>query len=130
MPDELADAVRALMQGGAALEPAVAARLLERISDTGDELSARELEVLRLVVRGASNKAIAARLNLSENTVKSHMSHIFAKLQVQSRAEAVATALKRGLVPMGEAEGRQSPATARARANRPPSRPQGRSTTA
>ena len=100
MPDELADAVRALMQGGAALEPGVAARLLERMSDTGDELSARELEVLRLVVLGASNKAIAARLNLSENTVKSHMSHIFAKLQVQSRAEAVAIALQRGLAPM------------------------------
>ena len=100
MPDELADAVRALMQGGAALEPAVAARLLERMSDNGEELSARELEVLRLLVSGASNKAIAGRLNVSENTVKSHMSHIFAKLQVQSRAEAVAIALQRGLAPM------------------------------
>jgi DNA-binding NarL/FixJ family response regulator len=99
-PDELARAVRALMSGGAALEPAVAARLLERMSEPAgaDELSARELDVLRLLVAGASNKAIAAQLNLSENTIKSHISHIFGKLQVQSRAEAVAVALQRDLV--------------------------------
>jgi DNA-binding NarL/FixJ family response regulator len=101
-PDELGRAVRSLMQGGAALEPAVAARLLERMaeSESNEELSARELEVLRLLVAGASNKAIAARLNLSENTVKSHISHIFGKLGVQSRAEAVAIALQRGVVPL------------------------------
>lgn len=99
-PDELARAVRSLMQGGATLEPGVAARLLERMSEgeRGEELSARELEVLRLLVAGASNKAIAARLGLSENTVKSHISHIFGKLGVQSRAEAVAAALQRGMV--------------------------------
>jgi DNA-binding NarL/FixJ family response regulator len=101
-PDELGRAVRSLMQGGAALEPAVAARLLERMAEneSNEELSARELEVLRLLVAGASNKAIAARLNLSENTVKSHISHIFGKLGVQSRAEAVAIALQRGVVPL------------------------------
>jgi DNA-binding NarL/FixJ family response regulator len=101
-PDELARGVRSLVLGGAALEPAVAARLLERMSETerGEELSARELEVLRLLVAGASNKAIAARLTLSENTVKSHISHIFDKLGVQSRAEAVAVALQKGVVPM------------------------------
>jgi DNA-binding NarL/FixJ family response regulator len=65
---------------------------------SGDELSVRELEVLRLLVEGASNKAIALRLSLSENTVKSHISHIFDKLGVQSRAEAVTVALQRGLV--------------------------------
>lgn len=99
-PDELARAVRSLMEGGAALEPAVAARLLERMAEPAnvDELSARELEVLRLLVAGASNKMLAAQLNLSENTVKSHISHIFGKLQVQSRAEAVAVALQRDLV--------------------------------
>ncbi|HRC77676.1 MAG TPA: response regulator transcription factor, partial [Kouleothrix sp.] len=88
---------------GAALEPAVAAKLLERMAEAerGEELSARELEVLRLIVVGSSNKAIASQLNLSENTVKSHISHIFGKLGVQSRAEAVAVALQRGLVPIG-----------------------------
>lgn len=98
-PDELARAVRATAQGGAALEPAVAARLLERFAEgEREELSAREQEVLRLLVAGSSNKAIAAQLGLSENTVKTHLSHIFDKLGVQSRAEAVAVALQRGLV--------------------------------
>ena len=105
LPEELSRAVRALAHGGAALEPAVAARLLERMTEgeRSDELSSRELEVLRLLVAGASNKAIAAQLTLSENTVKSHISHIFGKLNVQSRAEAVSVALQRGLVPMGRA---------------------------
>jgi DNA-binding NarL/FixJ family response regulator len=101
-PDELARGVRSLVQGRAALEPGVAARVLERMAEgeRGEDLSARELEVLRLLVAGASNKTIAARLNLSENTVKSHISHIFGKLGVQSRAEAVAVALQRGMVPL------------------------------
>ena len=102
LPDELARGVRAVMRGGASLEPEVAARLIERMAEgeRGDELSGRELEVLRLLVAGASNKAVAAQLGLSENTVKTHISRIFAKLGVQSRAEAVAVALQRGLVPM------------------------------
>lgn len=101
-PDELARAVRSLMQGGAALEPGVAAKLLGRMAEgeTNEELSARELEVLRLLVVGASNKTIAARLSLSENTIKTHISRIFGKLGVQSRAEAVAAALQRGVVPL------------------------------
>jgi DNA-binding NarL/FixJ family response regulator len=99
-PDELARGIRAVVQGRAALEPGVAARLLARMSGGADELSARELEVLRLLVAGASNRGIAARLQLSENTVKTHVSRIFDKLGVQSRAEAVAVALQRGLVPM------------------------------
>ena len=102
LPDELARGVRAVMRGAAALEPEVAARLLERMAEgeRGDELSERELEVLRLLVAGASNKSIAAQLSLSENTIKTHISRIFAKLGVQSRAEAVAVALQRGLVPL------------------------------
>jgi DNA-binding NarL/FixJ family response regulator len=102
LPDELARGVRAVMRGAAALEPAVAARLLERLAEgeRGDELSERELEVLRLLVAGASNKAVAAQLSLSENTIKTHISRIFGKLGVQSRAEAVAVALQRGLVPL------------------------------
>jgi DNA-binding NarL/FixJ family response regulator len=102
LPDELARGVRAVMRGAAALEPEVAARLLERMAEgeRGDELSERELEVLRLLVAGASNKSLAVQLNLSENTIKTHISRIFAKLGVQSRAEAVAVALQRGLVPL------------------------------
>ncbi len=103
-PDELTRAVRSLAAGGAALEEGVAARVLESIAEPGgDELTARELEVLRLLAAGASNKAIAAQLYLSENTIKTHLSHIFGKLQVQSRAEAVAVALQRGLVPLDRA---------------------------
>ena len=102
MPDELTRAIRTLAAGGSPLEPAVAAKLLTSMSapQSEDELSARELEVLKLLVAGASNKVIAAQLNVSENTVKSHLSHIFDKLQVQSRAEAVAVALQRGIVPL------------------------------
>jgi DNA-binding NarL/FixJ family response regulator len=99
-PDELVRAIHAIAQGGAALQPGVAARFLENVAGqkSSEELSERELEVLRLLVSGASNKIIASQINLSENTVKSHLSHIFDKLNVQSRAEAVAVALQRGLV--------------------------------
>jgi DNA-binding NarL/FixJ family response regulator len=100
-PDDLARGIRALMRGGAALEPKVAAHVLERLADedgAGEGLSEREMDVLRLLPSGGSNKAIAAQLGLSENTVKSHISHIFAKLGVQSRAEAVSAALQRGLL--------------------------------
>jgi DNA-binding NarL/FixJ family response regulator len=98
--DELMQGVRAVVQGRPALEPGVAARLLDRVADGdgGGELSERELEVLRLLVGGASNKGIAQRLTLSENTVKAHVSHIFTKLGVQSRTEAVTVALQRGLI--------------------------------
>ncbi|MCC7165761.1 MAG: response regulator transcription factor [Anaerolineae bacterium] len=100
-PAELTRAIRSLASGGSPLEPAVAARLLTSMhDDKEDELSAREMDVLKLLVEGASNKIIASQLNLSENTVKSHLSHIFSKLRVSSRAEAVAVALQRGIVPI------------------------------
>ena len=96
---ELMQAIRAVMRGNAALEPSVAARVLARMHDNGaDDLSLRELDVLTQMVRGDANRAIAVALNVSENTIKTHVSHIFAKLQVQSRAEAVAVALQRGIV--------------------------------
>jgi DNA-binding NarL/FixJ family response regulator len=101
-PEELARAVRMIMQGRAALEPAVAARMLARMADSpADELSARELEVLRLLARGDSNKEIAAQLTLSENTIKTHLSRIFDKLGARSRTEAVTIAIQRGLVRAG-----------------------------
>jgi len=96
---ELMQAIREVMRGNAALEPSVAARVLARMHDSpADELSTRELDVLQRMVRGESNRAIAVALHVSENTVKTHVSHIFAKLVVQSRAEAVVVALRRGLV--------------------------------
>jgi DNA-binding NarL/FixJ family response regulator len=102
-PEDLLRAIRSLMLGHAALEPAVAARLLARVASgpATDELSTRELEVLRLLVSGASNKELAARLELSEHTIKSHLSHIFEKLGVKSRTEAATVALQRGLVTHG-----------------------------
>ena len=110
LPEELARGIRSVMRGGAALEPEVAARLIERMAEgeRGDELSRRELEVLRLLAAGASNKAVATQLGLSENTVKTHISRIFAKLGVQSRAEAVAVALRRGLVPISQSRNREA----------------------
>ncbi len=103
-PDELSRAIHALMQGGAALEPRVAALVLEQLSqeESSEGLSEREMDVLRLLPSGSSNKIIAIQLGLSENTVKSHISHIFAKLGVQSRAEAVSTAMQRGLLPLDQ----------------------------
>lgn len=99
LPEDLVAAVRSIMRGGAALEPGVAARVLERMQQSeSDNLSNRERDVLRLLVVGASNKQIAARLALSENTIKTHLSNIFSKLNVQSRAEAVAVALQRKLL--------------------------------
>ena len=102
-PDELVRAIRSIAHGGAALEAGVAARFLENVSGqkSSEDLSERELEVLRLLVSGASNKMIASQINLSENTVKSHLSHIFNKLNVASRSEAVAVALQRRLVQSG-----------------------------
>jgi DNA-binding NarL/FixJ family response regulator len=103
-PEEIARAVRMLIQGRAALEPAVAARLLARLAEApvaADELSGREIEVLRLLARGASNKEIAAVLTLSENTIKTHLSRIFDKLGARSRTEAASIAIQRGLVRAG-----------------------------
>jgi DNA-binding NarL/FixJ family response regulator len=100
-PEEVLRAIRTIAQGQAALESGVTARLLARVTagPASDELSAREIEVLQLLARGASNKELAAQLNLSENTIKSHLSRIFDKLGVKSRTEAAMLALQRGLIP-------------------------------
>jgi DNA-binding NarL/FixJ family response regulator len=97
--DELFAAIRSVAQGKAVLTPTVATRLLrQRQTPAGEALSARELEVLSLVSRGASNKEIAHSLHLSEATVKSHLIHLFGKLGVTDRTAAVTVALKRGLL--------------------------------
>ncbi|MET8862042.1 response regulator transcription factor [Nonomuraea sp. NPDC004580] len=97
MPDELVRAVRAAARGEAVLSPSVATRLLGQVRAPADPLSARELEVLGLIARGCTNREAAARLFISEATVKSHLLHIYTKLGVKDRAAAVAAAFERGL---------------------------------
>jgi len=97
-PEELATAVRTAAAGGSALAPAIATRLLERLRAPGVGLSPRELEVLQLVAEGLSNQQISQRLFLSQATIKTHLAHVYAKLDVDSRSAAVATATKRGIL--------------------------------
>ncbi|NPA06643.1 MAG: response regulator transcription factor [Chloroflexi bacterium] len=108
-PDELATAVRRAAQGEAILHPRVAARLVQEIHaarvtsepDTPsafEDLTERELEVLRLIAQGLSNAAIAQRLYISERTVKSHVSNILSKLHLADRTQAAVYAWKKGLM--------------------------------
>jgi DNA-binding NarL/FixJ family response regulator len=97
---ELLRAVRAAARGEAVLSPSVATRLLGQVRAPAREpLSQRELEVLGLIARGSSNRDAAARLFISEATVKTHLLHIYAKLGVNDRAAAVAAGFERGLLP-------------------------------
>lgn len=98
-PQELIAAIRAAAGGESALAPAVAARLLSRLRSPGVGLSAREIDVLTKVAEGASNSEIAAVLFISEATVKSHLVHVFSKLDVSSRTAAVARARSLGMIP-------------------------------
>ncbi|MGW6389024.1 response regulator [Streptomyces sp. NPDC055103] len=97
-PEELAAAVRTAAAGQSALAPAVAHRLMDRMRTPAEALTKRELEVLQLVGEGLSNQQISKALFLSQATVKSHLVHIFAKLGVDSRTAAVATATARRLI--------------------------------
>lgn len=97
--DELQRAIRAAHSGEAVLSPAVATRLLGQVREpASDALSARELDVLGLVAKGSTNRAVAAALFISEATVKTHLLHVYAKLGVSDRAAAVAVAYERGLL--------------------------------
>ncbi|MGW0096754.1 LuxR C-terminal-related transcriptional regulator, partial [Nocardia sp. NPDC003354] len=97
-PTELLAAVRAAAAGESVLSPTVASRLMTRVRRADTTLSPREVEVLRLVAAGLSNRDIAKQLFLSETTVKSHLVHIYAKLGVKSRTSAVATAREQGAI--------------------------------
>ncbi|MGP3932039.1 response regulator [Nonomuraea sp. KM88] len=99
--EELARAVAAAARGEAALSPSVATRLLGQVRAPADPLSGRELEILDLIAQGTTNREAAARLFISEATVKTHLLHIYAKLGVNDRASAVAAAFQRGLLPRG-----------------------------
>lgn len=97
-PSELIAAARAAAAGASALAPTVQLRLDERRNTVSAKLTLRETEVLELVAIGRSNREIGQRLFLSEATVKSHLVHIFTKLDVSSRTSAVATARARGII--------------------------------
>jgi DNA-binding NarL/FixJ family response regulator len=96
---ELVRAVRAVARGESVLAPVALNRLTRRVrTPDADAPTARELDVLRQVARGASNREVAAALHISEATVKSHLLHLFTKLGVEDRTAAVTVALRRGLI--------------------------------
>jgi DNA-binding NarL/FixJ family response regulator len=99
-PEELARAIRTAARGGTLIDPAVAARLVETLSERVEQrpaLTAREQEVLRLIARGYPNKRIARELGIAEKTVKTHVSHVLAKLSVDDRTQAALYAARLGL---------------------------------
>jgi len=101
--DDVAAAVRAAHRGELQLDPVIARRLMaslreERPDDPTDELTARELEVLRLVAAGKPNKQIAGELSISERTARTHVSRILQKLRLSSRTQAALWAVREGLV--------------------------------
>jgi len=108
---ELIDAVRSVYAGESVLHPAIARKVLNRFvpssgkptkEESVDVLSQREMEVLKLAARGLSNQDIAEELCLSMRTIQGHLGHIFNKLQVSSRTEAVIRALKEGWVTLND----------------------------
>jgi DNA-binding NarL/FixJ family response regulator len=111
-PEQLADAVRVVAAGDTLLAPAITRRLVEqylrrpppgsRTPPSLDALTDRELEVLSLVARGRSNQQIAGTLFLGESTVKTHLTHLFAKLGLRDRAQAVVLAYESGLIQPGD----------------------------
>ena len=103
-PEEVIKAIRAVHQGESLIEPKVASKLLDRFRQlsrrlsTEEGLSPREVEVLHLIAKGSSNKEIASQMVIGESTVKTHIIHIFNKLGVKDRTEAVAEAVKRRII--------------------------------
>jgi DNA-binding NarL/FixJ family response regulator len=93
---ELLDTIRAVHAGQKRLPPEIAAEIAEHATD--DALSPREIDVLRLIAGGNANKEIAARLSITEETVKGHVKNILAKLGASDRTHAVTIGLKRGFI--------------------------------
>ena len=94
--EELIHTIRAVHAGERCISPAIGARLAERMTHT--ELTSRELDVLKLIATGKSNKEIGSALQIAEVTVKLHVGHILAKLKVSDRTQAATTALRRGIL--------------------------------
>jgi DNA-binding NarL/FixJ family response regulator len=93
---DLSDVIRAVHAGQRKVPPEVAAEMAEHMAE--DDLTQREIEVLRLIAAGNANKEIASRLSIAEDTVKSHVAKILAKLHANDRTHAVTTAVKRGII--------------------------------
>jgi DNA-binding NarL/FixJ family response regulator len=113
-PEQLVAGIRAVASGDALLAPAVTRRVIEEFvrrppdsvraqPERLSELTARELEVLKLIARGLSNAEIAKELFVSETTVKTHVAHVLMKLNLRDRVQAVVLAYESGLVQPGDA---------------------------
>ena len=100
-PETLLAAVRAVARGKTYIDPSVGRQILQAPA-TADDLTPREVEVLRQLALGLANKEIAHALSISEETVKSHVGNVFGKLQVENRSQAIVQALKRRLVKLEE----------------------------
>ncbi len=96
--EELVSAVRSVALGATVLDAAVSADLISEAPRTAQPITDREREVLSLVIEGFSNKAIGAKLGVSQRTVDAHIAHLFSKLAVSSRTELVAWAARHGMV--------------------------------
>lgn len=103
-PDDLADAIRAAYRGEPRLHPDIARKLMKKLSGPPDQqrnaenLTDREMEVIKMVARGCNNHDIAATLFISEKTVKTHVSNILGKLQLEDRTQLAIYAMQNGLV--------------------------------
>lgn len=103
-PEEIVKAVKDVYEGKSVLDPSIAHRLLTKLTKGQDDylyesLTDREHEVLSLVAKGFTNKAIGVQLSISDRTVQGHIAHIFTKLQASSRTEAVMKAVSLGWLP-------------------------------
>lgn len=101
-PETLLDAVRAVAQGRMVIDPAAADLLAEAADTPAESLTPREVDVLRLLALGQSNRDIASALGVGEETIKTHVSRVLAKLHVDNRAQAIVEALRRRLVSVDE----------------------------
>ncbi len=103
-PDAIVSSILAVMSGERVMANAVANRVLDLLTGTAtpkqfyDGLTAREIEILKLLATGLANKQIARRLAISEKTVRNHVSHMYEKLQIYDRSQAVLYAVRKGLV--------------------------------
>lgn len=110
-PEQITAGIRAVVSGAALLSPALTQRVIARyvrgpapdtVATELEQLTARELQVLSLIARGLTNTEIAAELLLAETTVKTHIGHIFGKLALRDRAQAVVLAYEKGLISPGQ----------------------------